>query len=424
MRIKLLLLFILANFLVFSQTSINFTAVQISVINLAKTASQGDIYIDTNNNIYYLGVTDGTLKIIGNVGVNGLNQDDGIVWNTATNTWEAAASIVKVYHVAKTDTITTVHKNDSLVTDLTFTPPLGTYLLFFNAKHSIIPLRPPFSSNQAKIDMDSLGIRLTNLTATATHPLAFGAGEVLAPGIYDVAGAGSITGTLTLDGGGDPNSIFVIRCASTFTTGASTTNVILTNGASSSNIFWTAPGAISTGTSTIMKGNLVSYAGAVSLGTNTNLEGRMLTKAGAIALAAGCVVTVPSGSSPFYLGVLYPLGLWTSLGAVSDDVTSSTTGDIGTYSGAMTIVGSHVGVEYTPGSVGVFPIPITTYSIYINGIIVPNSTIRIDSKSLVVTIHGLVTILTIGDTIEIRWKVDGEKATLDHRTLSLVRSQY
>jgi len=43
-----------------------FTDNQISIINTNKTAAEGDLYLDTVNNIQYIGVTSGELKAMGN----------------------------------------------------------------------------------------------------------------------------------------------------------------------------------------------------------------------------------------------------------------------------------------------------------------------------------------------------------------------
>jgi len=68
-------------------------------------------------------------------------------------------------------------------------------------------------TDQARYDLMRLYIHLNDLFVDypATHAPAFGAGEALTPGVYSIAGAGSIGGALTLDGGGDPNAFFVIK---------------------------------------------------------------------------------------------------------------------------------------------------------------------------------------------------------------------
>jgi len=64
---------------------------------------------------------------------------------------------------------------------------------------------------KAKEDLDKAYTTLMGLANTVTdHGAAFGSGETIAPGIYAIAGAGSLAGTLTLDGGGDSNAVFVL----------------------------------------------------------------------------------------------------------------------------------------------------------------------------------------------------------------------
>jgi hypothetical protein len=115
------------------------------------------------------------------------------------------------------------------------------------------------------------------------HAPAFGSGETLYPGVYAEAGAGSVLLNLTLDALGDPCAIFIFKFGGAFNSGAGT-NVILTNGAQSSNVFWISAGAIAMAADTKMKGTLISSPGAVSMAAGGILEGRMLSTTGAIAV--------------------------------------------------------------------------------------------------------------------------------------------
>jgi hypothetical protein len=314
------------------------------------------------------------------------------------------------------DVISTTSTSNLLVTGMTVSPDPGTYIALFNAHAETV-----FSSNQGLIDMDGIYQALTVMPGGVPHGLAFGAGEVLSPGVYDAVGATSLSGILTLDGGGDPNSVFIIRSTGAFTTGATTTNVVLTNGASSNNVFWMSETTLSTGAGSIMKGTLVSPAGAISLGANTNLEGRMFTKSGALSIGSNCILTAPSGVSPIDLGDLSSFVMWSSAGAISDDVTSTITGDVGTALGALAIAGTHFGEKYAAGSTSS---NLTTFSIYQNGSEVLNSSRTINSGNSAVSLQAMVTALTTGEAIEVRWKVDAGEATIDHRSLSLIPSGY
>ncbi|MFT5824086.1 MAG: hypothetical protein ACI8ZM_005352 [Crocinitomix sp.] len=112
------------------------------------------------------------------------------------------------------------------------------------------------------------------------HAPAFGGGETVVAGIYNIGGAGSVFGDLTLDAEGDTSSIFIFQFGGAFTT-AATSTVHLINGASACNIFWIAEGAMSMAAGTDMKGSLISNNGALSMAAGAILEGRMLTTAGA-----------------------------------------------------------------------------------------------------------------------------------------------
>jgi hypothetical protein len=298
----------------------------------------------------------------------------------------------------------------------------GTYIVSFRAQ---ISSNRAFSSIRGVVDMDRIYQDLKAMPGGVPHGLIFGAGEVLPAGVYNVPGAVSIAaGTLTMDGGGDPNSVFIIRSNGAFTT-AATTEVVLTNGARSNNIFWLSEVALTVEAGAIMKGALVSPAGAISLGENTKLEGRMLTKAGAVTIAAGSIITAPSGTSPINLGVLSSFAMWSSEGAVLDETTSTITRDVGTAIGALTIIGMHTGVQYPPGTIALPSTPIiSTYSIYQNGVEVVNSSRTFYSDNSLVSLQAKVTTLTAGEAIEVRWKVDTGNALLDNRILSVINPGY
>src|ERR1700721_4546270 len=65
---------------------------------------------------------------------------------------------------------------------------------------------------------------------TASVPAFIGAGQTLAPGVYKASSSLEVGGSLTLDGGGDPNGVFIFQAPSTLITD-SASSVILTNGA-------------------------------------------------------------------------------------------------------------------------------------------------------------------------------------------------
>jgi hypothetical protein len=134
---------------------------------------------------------------------------------------------------------------------------------------------------KAKADLKKAYLQLTSIEVTSI-PAGVLTGVTLTPGVHAIAAAGTLTGTVTLDGEGDADALFVIKFGGAFSTAAQS-RVRLINGARYGNVFWVAEGAISLGASSFMKGTLISNA-AVTMGARANLEGRMLTNSGAISL--------------------------------------------------------------------------------------------------------------------------------------------
>jgi gliding motility-associated-like protein/uncharacterized repeat protein (TIGR01451 family) len=147
---------------------------------------------------------------------------------------------------------------------------------------------------QVAMDLDNAYNSLMALPNTeTTHTPAFGSGEILNSGVYFIAGAGSLAGTITLDGQNNPDAIFVFKFAGAFSVGAQS-RVILTNGTKPCNVFWlggagVATGAISIGAGADLKGTFLSHGGACTAGANSSIEGRMLSTGGAIAFSTGVI---------------------------------------------------------------------------------------------------------------------------------------
>jgi len=226
-------------------------------------------------------------------------------------------------------------------------------------------------TNQARYDLLRLYINLNalfvdfpnafNPVSSPAHGAAFGGGETLVPGIYAIGSAGSLSAALTLDGGGNPNAVFVIKMNGAFTVAAGA-KVNLINGAKSSNVFWLIGGAISVAAAADVKGTLFSKAGAVGLAANVILEGRMFSLAGAITMGIGARATPPPLPStiPIFcegncspapavdiLGVLSGFALFATSGSVGNTGVSGINGMIGTNAGTITgyTGGVHIGSE-------------------------------------------------------------------------------
>jgi hypothetical protein len=111
-----------------------------------------------------------------------------------------------------------------------------------------------------------------NLTG---QPLA---GKTLAPGVYcfPITTADLTTGTLTLDGAGDSNAVWIFQVGTGITTG--TASVVMANGGQQRNVFWQVGTAATIGTGTAFAGNILAGSAITFTGANTSLVGRALAK--------------------------------------------------------------------------------------------------------------------------------------------------
>lgn len=121
----------------------------------------------------------------------------------------------------------------------------------------------------------------------STIPSELG-GTTRIAGVYDSGnGTFGITGTLTLDGQGDPNAVFIFKTATTLIT-AGSSNVVLINGAQACNVFWQVGSSATLGASSSFKGTILAAVSA-TLTTSATVEGRVLTQGGAVTLDTSVV---------------------------------------------------------------------------------------------------------------------------------------
>lgn len=344
--------------------------------------------------------------------------NDGQI-NTGTPelpTWEGIKSKESssvVLSVTKGDVLTTQALEYEIVPGMTLTPPAGTYLALFNG---VIESNYTFNSEQGALDVHAIYNDLMNHPGAIPHGLVFGSGETLLPGVYEVNGAPSIAGILTLDGADDPNALFIIRGNGALTTGSGTT-INLTRGARACNIFWVCGGAMSTTDPTTMKGTLISNA-AIALGGNTKLNGRILSTIGALTMGAGTILSVTTGPSLMNFRSLNSFVMFTASGGISGCPTCTITGDVGTGAGAASDFGGLTGNIFLPGSKSVTNTSL--YSIFKNNVEVPESN-RTILTSTFVPLQAMVTIES-GETIDVRWKVDKGTVTIHKRIFSIIRA--
>jgi hypothetical protein len=295
--------------------------------------------------------------------------------------------------------------NDELeattITNMTLSPPAGTYLATFSSEYA---QEITSVTATAAADLAILYAELMALTPTVTdHAPAYGSGETLGPGVYTQAGASSIAGTLTLNGG--PDDIFVFRCAGALTTGNGAT-IVLTGGAVSNNVWWVAEGAITTGNDAVIRGTLLANQAAVTPGDRAAIQGRLLAVNGAISIDRA-VLTAATGVSALDQGSLALFNIFAGIGALTNSGASTIALSIGTNDGTITgfETATITGDTYVSGS----PLlAVIAYGIYVDGVIVAHSrrsqTQTRAQSGWPMTTQAIITV-TAGQTVDVRTKV-------------------
>jgi hypothetical protein len=119
-------------------------------------------------------------------------------------------------------------------------------------------------------------------------------GRTFHAGVHHSAAALALTGSVTLDGEGDPNAVFIIQTDAAFDTAAGS-SVVLVNGAQATNVFWVVTGAAGAGASSNLAGSILAR-GAITLGAGTSLEGQALSL-GTVTLASNILTGITPASS-------------------------------------------------------------------------------------------------------------------------------
>lgn len=137
----------------------------------------------------------------------------------------------------------------------------------------------------AQADLKTAFDNAAGQTPATAIPSELG-GSKLAPGIYS-SGVFTITNTVTLDAGNDPNAIFVFQSAATLNAGAGS-HVALINGASPCNVFWLVRSSATLNTTADFSGNILALTD-ISLFTGATVQGRLLARNGAVTLDANTI---------------------------------------------------------------------------------------------------------------------------------------
>ncbi|WP_258804329.1 ice-binding family protein [Pseudarthrobacter sp. NS4] len=124
-------------------------------------------------------------------------------------------------------------------------------------------------------------------------------GRTLTEGVYRSTSSLALSGQLTLDGQGNPDSVFVFQVASTLIT-ASASRIILTNGALACNVFWQVGSSATLGTASTFKGTILALT-SITAETSATVEGRLLARNGQVSLDTNVITSpgcLPTSTTP------------------------------------------------------------------------------------------------------------------------------
>ncbi|HEY5024704.1 MAG TPA: ice-binding family protein [Acidimicrobiales bacterium] len=186
-------------------------------------------------------------------------------------------------------------------------------------------------------------------------------GQTLNPGTYNSASSLGLTGSLTLNGGGNPNAMFVFQAGSTLIT-ASASSVNLINGAQACNVFWQVGSSATLGTGSTFRGTILALT-SITVTSATTINGRVLARNGAVTLdndtitrptcttSGGTTVTTP-GTAKANTATPSPAGAKTSTGTPGVTGTGTPTGT--TANGTLPFTGINPRLPILGGSLVVF----------------------------------------------------------------------
>jgi Ice-binding-like len=148
----------------------------------------------------------------------------------------------------------------------------------------------------AKADLDTAYDKAVARTPGA--PIASELGlTTVGPGVYtSTAGTFAITGDVVLDGGNDPNAVFIFQMVTTLGTAASS-RVILVNEAQACNVFWQVGSSATLGANSILRGNILAFT-SITVGAGTTIDGSALARGATVTLDTNRVTVATCAPVP------------------------------------------------------------------------------------------------------------------------------
>jgi Ice-binding-like len=229
-----------------------------------------------------------------------------IVFGLLVTSWSAAASVVPLgaadtFAVLGASTVTntgaTVVTGDLGVSPGTAVTGFGPGVVLNGSIHMNDAL-----AMQAHADASTAYAQLAGETLTTDLSGTNLGGMILTPGVYHFNTVAQLTGTLTLDTGGDPNAAFHFQIGTTLTTDPGSMVAFL-NG-SSSNVFWQVGTSATIGVDSVLYGNVLADQ-SITVNSGATIIGRAIAINAAVTLDTD-TITVPAVPEPgsWFAGVL------------------------------------------------------------------------------------------------------------------------
>lgn len=134
-------------------------------------------------------------------------------------------------------------------------------------------------------------------------------GLTLTSGVRSFDATAQLTGTLTLDAQNNPDAIFVFQIGSTLAT-ASSSSIVLINGAQAGNVFWQVGTSATLGAGTSFDGSILADT-SITLDNGTSLDGGALALNGAVSLDDNVITAAPEPAAFWLLAFCGSIfGVW------------------------------------------------------------------------------------------------------------------
>ena len=191
----------------------------------------------------------------------------------------------------------------------------------------------------------------------------------------------SLSGPLTLDGAGDPTSVFIFQTDSTLIT-ASNSTITLINGAQACNVFWQVGSSATLGTNSDFTGNILALS-SITVSAGVTVHGRALARNAAVTLDTDTFLQPTCDLTPPSTTTSLPGSTTTLPGSTTTLPGSTTTTSLpGSTTTTTSLPGSTTTTTSLPGSTTTLPGSTTT---------LPGSTTTLPGSTTTTSLPGSTT---------------------------------